>query len=128
MPEPAPTPVPIDLAAKFDLVQRQWTPHRIATFDGHQLVLARVEGEFVWHDHKDHDEVFLPLDGVLWMDFEGAPSVEVRPGQVLVVPAGTRHRPRTETGECRLLVIDPLGVKHTGDERSARTVDDYPEI
>ncbi|MEO0478076.1 MAG: cupin domain-containing protein [Planctomycetota bacterium] len=118
----------IDLAAKFDLFDRQWTPHRIARFDGHQLVLAKVEGEFVWHDHADHDEVFLPIDGVLLMDFENGHTVEVRPGEVLVVPKGTRHRPRTRDGECRVLLIDPLDVQHTGDEKTELTVDDYPEI
>lgn len=122
-------PLHVDLAAKLDLVERLWTPHRVATFDDHQLVLARVSGEFVWHDHKEHDEVFLPISGTLLMDFEGRDTVEVGPGQLLVVPAGTRHRPRTHAGEeCQMLVIDPLDVKHTGDTESALTVDEYPSI
>ena len=121
-------PEPIRLADKLAQVGALWTPHRIARFDDHQLVLARVEGEFVWHDHADHDEVFVPLDGTLLVDFDGGVTREVVPGQVLVVPKGTRHRPRTRGGECRLLVIDPMRVKHTGDVVSDRTVADYPEI
>ena len=121
-------PAPIDLEAKFNLFDAQWTPHRIAKFDDHQLILAKIEGEFVWHDHAEHDEVFLPIAGTLLMDFEGGSTVEVRPGQVLVVPKGTRHRPRTLDGECRLLVLDPVETQHTGSEHSERTVETYPEI
>ncbi len=119
----------VDLAEKLSRFERHWTPHRIATFDQHQLVLAKVQGEFVWHEHADHDEVFLPIRGTLWIDFEGKPSLAVEPGQVLVVPAGTPHRPRTQPGEeVHLLLIDPLTVRHTGDVDSERTVDEYPEI
>ena len=119
----------IDLSEKLAQIDRPWTPHRIATFDQHQLVLAKVRGEFVWHDHADHDEVFLPIQGTLWIDFEGGQSVAVAPGQVFVVPAGTPHRPRTESGEeVHLLVIDPLTVRHTGDVNSDKTVHEYPEI
>ncbi len=118
----------VHLEQKLKLVQKQWTPHRIATFDGYQLVLAKVAGEFVWHDHADHDEVFMPLSGVLLMDIEGEDTRRVEPGELLVVPAGRRHRPRTEAGEVTLLVIDPLGVKHTGDVQHDMTVQDYPVI
>ncbi len=121
-------PVAIDLNAKLEQVHSLWTPHRVATFDGYQLVLARVRGEFVWHDHADHDEVFLPLTGTLLIDFEDGVTRRVEPGQLLVVPKGVPHRPRTEGGEVTMLVIDPLGVKHTGDVASERTVETYPEI
>ena len=121
-------PEVLDLDDKLASFDALWTPHRIARFDGHQLLLAKVEGEFVWHDHADHDEVFIPLTGVLTMDLEGGPSRRIGPGQVLVVPAGVRHRPRADEGPVSMLVIDPMGVKHTGDEVCERTVEDYPEI
>lgn len=127
-------PTPISLVQKLSQVKDLWTPHRIAQFDGHQLVLARVQGEFVWHDHRDHDEVFLPIGGTLILDLENPADgtlneVRVDPGELVVVPAGMRHRPRTLEGqEVTLLVIDPMGVKHTGDVRDEMTVDAYPEI
>ncbi|MEM1448302.1 MAG: cupin domain-containing protein [Planctomycetota bacterium] len=128
MPDAPESPEPIRLADKLDQVTALWTPHRIARFDGHQMVLARVDGEFVWHQHDGHDEVFLPLSGELWIDFEDAEARRVLPGEVLVVPAGTRHRPRTEGGEVTMLVIDPMDVRHTGEVTGERTVEEYPEI
>jgi len=53
----------------------------------------------------------------------------VKPGEVIVVPAGVRHRPRTHPNEeVTLLVIDPMNVKHTGDVQDEKTVETYPEI
>lgn len=125
MPE---APRSVRIQEKIDAVTRLWTPHKIATFDGHQIVVARVDGEFVWHDHADHDEVFLPLTGTLLMDFEGDVTRRVEPGELIVVPKGTRHRPRTEDGEVTMLVLDPLDVKHTGGVESDLTVDEYPDL
>ncbi len=122
-------PQTIDLADKLALFTSQWTPHRVARFDEHQIVLAKVEGEFVWHEHADHDEVFLPIRGTLLIDFPGGECREVGPGQLLVVPRGTQHRPRTRPGEeVHLLVLDPMSVEHTGGVASERTVSEYPEI
>ena len=122
------TPEVIRVDEKMARVVDLWTPHRIARFDGHQIFLARVEGEFVWHEHEGHDEVFMPLSGELWIDFDGGESRRVVAGEVLVVPAGVRHRPRTEGGEVTLMVIDPMDVKHTGEVRCERTVDEFREI
>lgn len=121
-------PEVISLPKKLQAVQGTWRPHRIARFDGHQLLLAKVEGEFVWHEHRDHDEVFLPLEGTLVVDFEGDYSRRVCVGEVLVVPRGVRHRPRAEEGVVSILLIDPSGVKHTGEEVTERTISDYPEL
>lgn len=118
----------VSLSAKFAAFQAQWTPHRIARFDDHQLLIARVEGEFVWHTHADHDEVFIPIAGELLIDFEDAPTARVRPGELLVVPKGTPHRPRTDAGECQLLLIDPNRVQHTGEVHNERTVVEYPDL
>ena len=76
----------------------------------------------------------MPIGGTLLMDLEdpkdaSIKEVRVGPGEVLVVPAGVRHRPRTPEGEeVTMLVIDPMNVKHTGDVRDEKTVEEYPEI
>ena len=121
-------PDTIRLDEKLALVERLWTPHRIARFDDHQLFLARLEGDFVWHRHEDHDEVFLPLSGTLFVDFEDGTTRRVGPGELLVIPAGLPHRPRTDGEPVAMLAIDPMDVRHTGEVESERTVHEFPEI
>lgn len=65
---------------------------------------------------------------MLLVDFEDGETARVEPGQFLIAPAGMRHCPRTEDSECRVLVIDPQVMEHTGKEQSDRTVEDYPVI
>lgn len=123
------TKPPVRLSEKLNQFESRWTPHRIARFDGHQVLLAKLEGEFVWHDHADHDEVFHVLSGTLWIDLENEPPLKLEAGDLAVVPAGTRHRPRTEPGrEVQVLLIDPMEVKHTGNVESELTVTDIPEL
>lgn len=112
-------PHPIDLAAKCAAVPETWQPRVVAELNDIQFKVARLDGEFIWHDHADTDEAFLVLSGRLWIDLPDE-SVELGPGQLFVVPAGTRHRPRTE-GEVRLVLVEPRGVVNTGSEGGERT-------
>ena len=49
---------PINIKDKHALFHKQWHPHRIATVDNMQVILAKIKGEFVWHSHDDEDELF----------------------------------------------------------------------
>ena len=110
----------IDLAAKCAAVPETWQPRVVAELNDIQFKVARLDGDFIWHDHRDSDEAFLVLSGRLWLDLPDG-SVEVGPGELFVVPAGTRHRPRTE-GEVHLVLVERRGVVNTGSEGGDRTV------
>lgn len=110
---------PIDLAAKCAAVPETWQPRVVAELNDYQFKVARLEGDFIWHDHADTDEAFLVLGGRLWIDLPDG-VVEMGPGDLFVVPAGVRHRPRTE-GEVHLVLIEPRGVVNTGSEGGERT-------
>ena len=114
-----PTRRVIDLAARCAAVPDTWQPRVVAELNDVQFKVARLEGEFIWHDHPESDEAFLVLSGRLWIDLPDG-SVELGPGELYVVPAGTRHRPRTE-GEVHLVLIEPRGVLNTGREGGDRT-------
>jgi Mannose-6-phosphate isomerase len=79
---------------------------------------VKTLGEWVWHQHDETDEFFLILDGEFDMDFDDG-TVTVGPGEILVVPKGTRHRPAARRGEVKLLLIDPDGTPNTGDVATA---------
>ena len=80
--------------------------------------LVKVEGEFIWHRHEETDELFLILDGELDMEFRDR-TVTLRPGELIVVPKGTEHRPCARRGEVKLLLIDPRDMPNTGDPATA---------
>ena len=116
--------MPVNILEKFDLFDDQWTPKIIGELNGQQLKLAKVQGEFVWHDHAEEDELFLVYRGTLHLDFRDGTTVTLRPGEFHIVPRGVEHRPRTVNGEeVWLMLIEPAATKHTGDVRDEMTVD-----
>lgn len=119
----------VNLAAKFAAFTDQWTPKIVAECNGQHLKLAKVQGAFVWHDHAAEDELFLVQRGTLIIDFRDRPAVELGPGELCVVPRGVEHNPRTKDGEeVWLILIEPAGIKHTGDVVADRTVANYDWI
>ena len=85
----------------------------------YQFKLARLEREFVWHQHDDTDEMFIVLEGELSIDLESGPVV-LRPGEMLVIPRGMRYWPHAAS-EAEVLVVEPVGVVNTGDAESELT-------
>ena len=115
-----PTDAPVDLAAAAAALPDRWSPRVVAEVNGQYLKVARVEGEFVWHDHAGEDELFLVLRGRLRLDFEDRPAVTLGPGQCYAVPRGVRHRPVAD-GEVLLALFEPASTRHTGDVVTERT-------
>lgn len=102
----------IDLEDKFAGFTDTWSPKVVARLNDYEVKLVRLDGEFVWHTHEDTDELFLVLDGELTIQLRDG-DVELRAGQLYVVPRGVEHRPVT-SGEVRAMLIEPAGVVNTG--------------
>lgn len=111
-------PRPIRLADKFAAFDAHWSPQIVARYNDNEVRLVKTLGEWVWHKHDETDELFLVVEGEFDMDFRGS-SVTVRPGEILVVPAGVEHRPAARRGEVKLILLDPNGTPNTGDPATA---------
>jgi mannose-6-phosphate isomerase-like protein (cupin superfamily) len=111
----------INFAQKFKLFEEQWQPKVIAEMNDYQFKVVKLQGDFIWHDHKDTDETFIVIDGMLRIDFRDG-AVHVSAGEMFVVPRGVEHKPYAEH-EVKLLLIEPRGVPNTGDEGGARTAE-----
>jgi len=109
----------INFEQKFSQFAEQWQPKVVAEMNDYQFKLARLQGDFIWHDHKDTDETFVVLEGRLRIDFRDG-SVSIAAGEMFVVPKGVEHKPFAES-EVKLLLIEPRGVVNTGHEVSDRT-------
>lgn len=111
-------PVKINLSGKLAQFSDHWAPKIVARYNDNEVRLVKTSGEWVWHKHDETDELFLILEGEFDMDFRDG-TVTVRPGELLIVPRGTEHRPAARRGEVKLLLIDPNGTPNTGDETTA---------
>ncbi len=109
----------INFMEKLSRFSEYWTPRVIAEMNDYQFKLVKLQGEFIWHDHKETDEVFIVLNGVMEISFRDR-SVIVHSGEMFVVPKGVEHITRAAR-ECHVLVIEPHGVVNTGDAGGALT-------
>ena len=123
--DPAETPSKTTLAEAFASFSDHWAPRLAARYNGNEVRLAKVSGEFHWHSHPDTDELFLVIEGELDMEFRDRTEV-MREGDLIVVPKGTDHRPCARKGEVKLLVMDADGTPNTGDEATAFVPVDLP--
>ena len=108
---------PINIEEKLTLFPDYWRPRSVGQFNGHDLLLAKALGEFVWHKHDDTDDFFLVIKGTLVIEMRDR-NVTLRPGELFVVPKGIEHRPVARE-EVHVLVIEPLGTPNTGDRETA---------
>ncbi|HJP02937.1 MAG TPA: cupin domain-containing protein [Planctomycetota bacterium] len=115
-----------NIQEKLDLFSEQWTPKRIGELNGQQILLAKIQGEFVFHKHDDEDELFMVMKGQLTLELRDR-SVVVDPGEFFIVPRGVEHKPTAEE-ETHLLLFEPLSTKHTGDVMADITLETYEEI
>jgi mannose-6-phosphate isomerase-like protein (cupin superfamily) len=116
----------INIQEKFDLFQDQWSPKKVGELNGQQILLAKIQGEFVFHKHDDEDEMFLVKKGVLEMHLRDE-IITINEGEFYIVPKGVEHKPVAKE-EVHILLFEPLSTKHTGDVNAAITVDKYEEI
>jgi mannose-6-phosphate isomerase-like protein (cupin superfamily) len=107
----------IALAEKLATFSDHWQPRTVAEFNGHDIMVVKVKGEFHWHSHADTDDFFLVLKGRLKIGLRGR-TVELGPGELFVVPQGVEHCPRAEE-EVHLLLIEPTGTPNSGDPATA---------
>ena len=108
----------VDLAEKLSMFSDRWSPRTVAEYNGHDVMVVKVEGDFVWHSHEDTDDFFLVLKGRLVIRMRDRDDVVLGPGELYVVPQGVEHKPVAEE-ETHLLLIEPTGTANTGDMETA---------
>ena len=109
----------VDLNDKLATFDETWSPRIVARYNDNDVMVVKVEGEFVWHAHPDTDDLFLVLDGTIDIELRDR-TVELTAGQLFVVPAGVEHRP-VARGCASILIIEPAGTPNTGDPATAVT-------
>ena len=103
----------INFKNKYSKFTKHWSPRIIAEMNDYQFKLAKIKGDFVWHDHKHTDETFIVIEGEMILKFRDS-SVRLTKGEMYVVPKGVEHKPYAET-ECQVLLVEPRDVVNTGN-------------
>ena len=107
----------INLSDKLSKFSEHWSPKIVGSYNGNDLMVVKVQGEFNWHSHDDTDDFFMVLDGEIVVQMRNK-DVTVRAGEIFVVPKGAEHCPRADK-EAHLLIIEPAGTPNTGDSNTA---------
>jgi mannose-6-phosphate isomerase-like protein (cupin superfamily) len=107
----------INIAGKLGLFSEYWSPKIVASFNGHDVMVVKLKGEFVWHSHPDTDDFFYVVKGNLTIRLRDG-DVELGPGDLYVVPKGVEHCP-VAAEEVHLLLIEQAGTPNTGDPATA---------
>lgn len=109
----------VNLGQKLAQVGDHWAPRIVAQYNGNDVMVVKVQGEFVWHSHPETDDFFLVLEGEIDIEMRDR-VVTLRAGELFVVPAGVEHRP-VAAREAHLMLIEPSGTPNTGDPETAVT-------
>jgi mannose-6-phosphate isomerase-like protein (cupin superfamily) len=107
----------VNLQQKLQLFTDYFAPRTVAQFNGHDVMVTRLKGPFIWHKHDDTDDFFLVLSGTLDIELRDR-TVTLGPGELYIVPKGCEHRP-VARGEVQLLLIEPSGTPNSGDAKTA---------
>ena len=111
--------ISINLFEKLSKFSEHWSPKIVARMNDYHFKLVKFQGDFVWHDHADTDEVFIVLDGEMTIHFRDG-RVRLRAGEMFVIPKGVEHM--TSAGaECQAMLVERAGTVNTGDVVSDKT-------
>lgn len=116
----------INIQEKFALFSDHWSPKKVGELNGQQILLAKIKGEFVFHQHDDEDELFMVIKGSLDIELKNE-IVTLQEGEFYIVPKGVAHKPVAKE-EVYLLLFEPLTTKHTGDIIADITLETYESI
>ncbi|HSA84294.1 MAG TPA: cupin domain-containing protein [Patescibacteria group bacterium] len=109
----------INIKEKLSKVSTYWDPKLVGEINGQEVKVVKLTGEFVWHDHKDADELFLVIKGHLVIHFRDK-DVHADEGEIIIVPKGVEHKPEAQE-EVHIILIDTKGTANTGDVASKYT-------
>ena len=103
----------ISIAEKFSKFTEQWRPKVIASLNGQEVKLVKVQGVFPWHHHDEVDEMFLVWRGRFRVEYRDR-IVELGPGECTIVPRGVEHRTAADE-EAEVILFEPVDVRNTGN-------------
>lgn len=116
----------VNLQEKFATFSDHWHPRIVGGLNGQHVKIAKVQGEFVMHQHEQEDELFFVVEGTLFIRLEDK-TLEIKQGEFVIIPKGTNHQPFAPE-EVKLLLFEPQSTLNTGDLETDKTVRNLESI
>lgn len=116
----------VNLAEKFSMFNSLWEPKIVGELNNQHVKIAKLKGEFVWHNHENEDELFMVIKGHLTIKLRDG-DVDLDEGELFIIPKGIEHMPVAEN-EVHVLMFEPIGTVNTGNVDSDRTIKDIEAI
>ena len=110
---------PINFREKLSKFSDHWSPKIIAQLNDYHFKLVKLQGEFIWHDHQETDEVFIVLEGRMTIHFRDD-KICLNTGEMFVIPKGVEHKTSAES-ECHAMLVEKIGTINTGDAGGNKT-------
>jgi mannose-6-phosphate isomerase-like protein (cupin superfamily) len=93
----------IDLNAEASTIEWQYKNIVLNQMNNSCLRLAVIQGEYPWHYHPGSDELFVVLEGCLFIGLADGRELRLEPKQSITIPANIVHRTRAEIRTVNLL-------------------------
>jgi len=117
----------VSIANKMSLFSEHWTPKLVGELNDYHIKLAKFQGDFVWHQHDDTDEMFLVIDGSFTMKLRDG-DIDIQQGEFIIIPKGVEHCPSAEN-EVQVMLFEKAGTVNTGDaDESEKTASELERL
>ena len=110
-----------NIKQKFSKISNYWSPKILAEMNNHEIKLAKIKGDFIWHSHEETDETFIVIEGEMEIEFHDR-IIYLKEGDLFVVPKGVEHKPYAEL-ECKIILLELKGTKNTGNKSDKLTAE-----
>jgi len=105
----------VNVLEKFALIDEYWSPRLIGTLNNQAVKIAKLKGEFIWHHHKNEDEMFYVIEGSLTIKLRDK-DIIVNKNEFFIVSKGTEHKPVAKE-EVLVMMFEPLSTINTGNKK-----------
>ncbi len=112
----------VNIKKKFSKFSEYWSPRVLAEMNDYQFKIAKIKGDFIWHNHEHTDEVFIVIEGSMKIYLKDN-TIHLSEGDLYVVPKGIDHKPFAER-ECKIMLVELRGTKNTGNQTNKLTFKD----